>query len=88
MNTKVWFSASVSKLIVHGFECHNFINDDFALLTFMNGDIEVMHYDKHLGFLIGNVNQGHIVNDIIKDFQSSVNMVKMNFKTISVDILI
>ena len=56
-------------------------------VTFMDGSIEVVNYDKHLGHYMGNISEDDIISHIINDFRVTVNMVKTHFKCLSVDIM-
>ena len=76
----VTFNASKSKLIIR---CKNISNCNFTLLlSFMNGNIEVVQSEKHLGNIIGNVNQANIVQNIVNELKTKTNMVKFKFKNL------
>ena len=81
----IMFNAQKSKLIV----CSKARNDyvDIPNVSFMNGTIERVNQDKHLGNLIGNVAQNQITQAVINEFQRKVNMVKFHFKSLPPDVL-
>jgi len=77
----ILFNATKSKLIIRS---KNVIScSDFKpVVSFMNGNIEVVQSDKHLGNIIGNVNQADIVQNIVNDLKTKTNMVKFQFKNL------
>ena len=53
----------------------------------MNGVIDVVPYDKHLGNYIGNINQNDVISHTTNDFLCRVNMLKSHFKCIPTDLM-
>ena len=49
--------------------------------------IEIVEYDKHLGFVVGNVEPQHIISQAVNEFLGKVNMVKSHFKYIPHEIM-
>lgn len=69
------FNASKSKLV---FSKHN--NFKCSSVSFMNGSINVVSQDLHLGNLISNISHEDLVCRIVNDFQTGVNMIKRHSK--------
>ena len=53
--------------------------------TPLNGILEVVTFDKHLGNDIGNISQHDIISRVANDFLTRVNMVKSHFKWLPID---
>ena len=82
----VMFNPSKSKLIVRTTNEHRMLADSISL-KFMNGRIDTVLSEKHLGNLIGNVKQTDIVNHILQEFRHKTNFVKYHFKNLPVNIM-
>lgn len=80
----VLFNASKSKLIVKGGPVNS---KKISPLTFMNGIIDVVENDLHLGNQIGNLIHKDIVLRIVNDFSRRVNMIRSHFKLLPVNIM-
>jgi len=81
----VLFNSSKSKAIVMKSNPHTCSPD--PVINFMNGRIEVVKYDRHLGHLTGNISQDDIITSVINDFQRRVNMVRMHFKNLPSNVM-
>ena len=77
----VLLNPTKSKMIVYNNQHSASVKPN---VTFMDGSIEVVNHDKHLGHYIGNISQHDIISHIINDFRVRVNMVKTHFKCRSV----
>ena len=76
----IMFNAAKSKLII---QSKNVSSCNVTpIVSFMNGNIEVVHSDKHLGNIIGNVKQVDIVQNIVNELKTKTNMVKFQFKNL------
>ena len=73
----VIFKPNKTKLV--RFNSCNIV-DSPPVISFMNHPIDVVTFDKHLGYTIGmNVNENNI-SSVINDFLTKVNMVYFHFK--------
>ena len=81
----IMFNAAKSKLII---QSKNVSSCNVTpIVSFMNGNIEVVHSDKHLGNIIGNVKQVDIVQNIVNELKTKTNMVKFQFKNLPPDLI-
>ena len=78
----VMFNASKSKLIIRSKNISSSNLNQLSSFSFMNGNIEIAQSDKHLGNIIGNVNQVNIVQNIVNELKTKTNMVKFQFKNL------
>jgi len=84
----VLFNPTKSKLILlrHDKKCGQ-SNSNIPCIRFMNGYLEVVQKDMHLGNLIGNVTQEEIISRSTNEFRARVNMVKTHFKWLPTDVM-
>lgn len=81
----VLFNVTKSKLIV----CTpKYVTSPIIpTITFMGKNLDVISRENHLGVLIGNSSQEHIISTSVHDFLTRVNMVKHHFKQLPPDIM-
>ena len=79
----VLFNSSKSKLITFSSNRES----PSPRIEFMNGVIDVVPYDKHLGNYIGNINKNDVISHTTNDFLCRVNMLKSHFKCIPTDLM-
>ena len=78
----VLFNSNKSKLILN--KCR-YSSVTAPNVEFMNGPIEIVKWDKHLGNPIGNISSKEFVDICISEFMSKVNMVKYHFSGLPVN---
>ena len=67
-------------------DCQQIVVMVFVLFIYIemywNFYLEIVEYEKHLGFVVGNVEPQHIISQAVNEFLGKVNMVKSHFKYI------
>ncbi len=79
----VLFNPVKSKFIL----CQGKIDIHIPNITFMGKPIERVPWDNHLGYPVGSISDAQLMNDVIRNFMSRVNMVKSHFKLLPPDII-
>ena len=78
----VMFNGSKSKLIV--VKCDTSTPHEMVAMSFMGTQIECVASDKHLGNIIGNIDDVDVIQRITNDFKKRVNMLKAHFRSLPV----
>lgn len=79
----VLFNPDKSKFI---FCCGSVVTSK-PIISFMGKPIESVPWDKHLGYPVGNITDRQLMNNVISNFMSKVNMVRSHFKHVPYDIM-